>query len=130
MSKSAIYMANTNSQTVSAGGTVNFGNIIRRFGCNCQSNGSTPTVNGTGYYDIDTNITLTGTAGTVTLTLYQDGTPITGATQSATIVADTTYAFSLPAIVRQKCCCDSIITLVISGVATTVTNAAVEVEKI
>lgn len=38
-------------------------------------------------------------------------------------------SFTIPATVRQKCCCDSIITLVISGVATTLTNAAIEVEK-
>lgn len=129
MSKSLIYMVNSNTQSITAGGTVNFGNIVRRYGCNCQSNGTTPTINGTGYYEVDANVTLTGAAGIVTLTLYKDGTAIPGASQSATLAANTLYAFNIPAIVREKCCCDSTITLVISGVATAVSNAAIEVEK-
>ena len=129
MSKSLIYMVNSNTQSVANGGTVNFGNIVRRYGCNCQSNGNTPVVNGTGYYDIDTNITLTGAAGTVVLALYKDGVAIPGTSQSATLTANSVTAFNISAPVRIKCCCDSTIALVISGVATEVSNAAIEVKK-
>lgn len=123
-------MANTNAQAISDGGIVNFGSIIRRYGCNVQSDGSTPYVNGSGYYDVDANITLTaGAAGTVVLQLLENGSPITGARQSATVAAGTIYAFNVPAIVRQRSCCDKTITLRISGVATTVNNAAIEVIK-
>lgn len=131
MSKSLIYMANTNAQALAIGGVVNFGSVVRRFGCNLKSTGTTPQTEGVGYYSIDTNITLTAAAaGTVTLTLFKDGVPITGAAQSATVVANSIYAFNVPAVIREQCCNKtSIITLVVTGVATTVNNATIEVEK-
>ena len=131
MGKSLIYMVNTNPQTLAIGSAVNFGSIIRRYGCNVGSNGSNPLVRGTGYYNIDANITLTaGGAGVVTLTLLKDGTPISGATQSATVANNVQYAFTLPAVIREKCCDSaSNITLVVTGVATTINNAAIEVVK-
>ena len=88
-------------------------------------------LNGTGYYDIDANITLTaGAAGTVIVSLYKDGVPITGATASATATESGIISVSIPAVVRNMCCCGSVITAILTGVAATITNAAIAVEKI
>lgn len=129
--KSALYAANTLPQALIIGGTVNFGAPVRRFGCNINLSGGNAVLNGAGYYDIDADLTFTaGAAGIVTVTLYKDGAPISGATASVTVAADSTYQVSVPAIVRLTCCCESTITAEITGVATTVTNAAIAVEKI
>lgn len=129
--KSAVYAANTSAQSLAAGDTINFGNVVRRFGCNCNVSGGNAIVNGSGYYDLDADVTFTaGGAGTAVITLYKDGAAISGATASVTTVAETTYAVSIPAIIRQVCCCESTITAVITGVAATVLNAAISVEKI
>lgn len=131
MSKSLIYMANTSSQSLVDGGVVNFGFIRSRYGCNCQSNGSTVQVRGTGYYSIDTNLTIVaGAAGVVTVTLYKDGVTIPGAVASNIVSNGGTVSISIPAVVREKCCdTTSLITAVVSGIATTVTNASIEVIK-
>lgn len=132
MAKSLIYMANTNSQSITAGGTVNFGSIVRRYGCQCQSTGTTPQVNGTGYYNVNSNISFTASAaGTAVITLLSNGVAIPGATASLTVAADTEYACSIPAVIKEVCACESVssITMTISGVDTTVTNASIEVSK-
>lgn len=128
MSKSLIYTANSNAQTVAVGNVANFGNTIRRYGCNCQNNSTALVANGCGYYDIDVNTTFTATAGTVTLSLYKDGAPIPGATASVTAAADTTYTITIPTAIRVKCC-DSLITLVVSGVPVNFTNIAARMVK-
>lgn len=130
MSKSIVYASNSSAQTVVAGGTVNFGTADRRYGCNCYMSGGNAITRGCGYYAIDANITfLAGAAGTATLTLYKDGVAIPGATQSLTVAADTTYAFAVPAVVRNLCDCENVITAIITGVATTVNNAAIRIVK-
>lgn len=90
MSKSIVYAANTNTQVVEAGNVINFGNVVRKYGCNCNLSVGNVEVRGSGYYDVDTNFTLASTAGTVTITLYKDGVAIPGATASFTAVVDTT----------------------------------------
>lgn len=124
MSKAILYAANTNAQT----GTVNFGSIIRRYGQNISLSGGNPVLRGAGYYRIDTNFTIVGTAaGVATVTLYKDGLPITGATVTLTVAADEQYAVSIPAIVREVCCNESTITAVLTNA--TVNNASIVVEK-
>ena len=128
--KSCVYGANTASQNIVDGGTINFGSIVRRFGNNTNIAGGNGVVIGEGYYDIDTNITFTAAAGTVTIALYKDGVPITGATATRTTAATSSYTITIPALVRQKCCCESVITAVLTGEDTTVTNAAIIIEKV
>ena len=71
-------------------------------------------------------------AGTVTLQLLQDGVADPGATASATAAAaadSVTLAF--PSVLRLGCCSNgSLLTLQLTGTASTVTNVAVCVEKI
>lgn len=129
--KSALFAANTNDQTLAIGNVINFGSIVRRFGCNCNLSGGNATIQGSGYYDINTNFTFTAsTAGTVIITLYKDGTQIPGAISTTTVVADSIYSINISAIVREACCCESTITAVLSGTTGTINNAAIILEKI
>lgn len=128
--KSCVYGANTAAQTLVDGNTINFGSIVRRFGNNTNLSGGNGVVIGEGYYDIDTNITFTAAAGTVTIALYKDGVPIPGATATRTTAATSSYTITIPALVRQKCCCEATITAVLTGADTTVTNAAIVIEKV
>lgn len=129
MSKTAIYAANTASQTVAQGGTINFGNIVRRFGCLDISGGNVIT-NCDGYYSVKTNITVNGTAaGNAVVQLYSNGVAIPGASVSFATTTTSVTTISIPAIVRQKCCVSQTITAQISGVGANVSNAAIVVVK-
>ena len=130
--KSCLYAANTNTQAVAVNGVISFGNVVRRFGNNVGISGGNVIMNGAGYYDIDTNITFADTAaGTATIQLYANGTAIPGAlAQITTGTANAVHSISIPAVVRNTCCADNIITAVVTGVAISVTNAAIVVEKI
>lgn len=131
MAKSVLYAVNPNSQILAIGDAVNFGSAVRKYGSACGISGGTPFVHGPGYYMIDTNFTLEATgAGDVTITLYQNGMPIAGATDAKTVGAGSVYNFSIPAVIREECCCEKAITAVISGVGATVTNAAIIVERL
>lgn len=128
-----IYTANTTPQTVAVGGSVNLGSIKRRTGCALSMSGDTITMHKSGYYDVSVGITaVPSETGTVTATLYQDGVAYPGATVSATVAAtDTSVALPIPAVAVRLCgeCCTSNLTVVISGVAVSVTNVAVKVVK-
>lgn len=140
--KSAIYTANTSSTaltitTATTPVTIPLGTTIRRFGNNIQLSGSGILVEGQGYYDIDANVTLTPvTAGAYTVTLYSDGAPVPGATQTVTAAANASTTFNIPAVVRNQCCSSSkTLTLGVTTTAAvpatlTVNNVGVVVEKI
>lgn len=131
MSKSLIYAANNLSQTVAAGDNINFGSIVRRYGCNLNLSGGNVAVSGAGYYDVSVNISATPiTAGLMTLKLYKNGVAIPGAEASFTVGADTIYPMSFSAVIRQTCAVDTAITAELSGVGADVTNAAIEVIKL
>ncbi len=133
MSRSLAYAANTQNQVLGVGSVINFGNAVRRFGCNCNISGGNATVKGNGYYDISATITVLATAaGTTVVTLYKNGVAIPGATASATLVAGNTYQLTIPAAVTREtgCCNDAAtITAVVSGVGFTATSAAITVDK-
>lgn len=129
---SAIYTANTASQTISltAGqptAVVQPGTVIRRFGCNLGISGNGVRLEGRGYYDVDANLTLVPAAvGVVTVSLYQDGVAIPGASQSVVVsVAGNTVPINVSAIVRVRCCDPSVLTLVVSTTAALPTTVAV-----
>lgn len=130
MSKSILYAANTSDQAFVAGGSiVNFGSLVRRYGCNLGMSGGNVTINGQGYYNVDVNLTFTAAAGTVSVQLFKDGVAVPGATASRSTAADIVYSLTIPAIVRENCCCESALTVAISGAAGNVSNAAIVVEK-
>lgn len=130
MSRSFIYTANTNAQTVAEDGVVQPGSIIRRFGCNLNLNGDAVSVFGDGYYDLDAIVVAEPVAaGAITATLYENGVPIPGATASTTATAASPVTLPIIGAVRKTCCGGvSSITCVLSGAAT-VTNYAFRAER-
>lgn len=141
--KSAIYTANqrpypTTLTTAQPTAQLELGTTIRRFGCNTQLSGNGILLDGQGYYDVDTNVTITPeVAGDYTIALYEDGVAVPGAQQTITVPAvGDAIAFNIPALVRLQCCNSSAtLTLVLSTTAalpTTVTinNVGVVAKKI
>lgn len=135
MSKSALYTANTTTQSVDVNGLIAPGTIIRRFGPNINLSGNAIQICGTGYYDIDSNFTVVpSAAGEVTITAYLNNVPIPGgsATETAS-AADDSVNLTVSALVRENCpYCEGISTLtfVLTGTASTVTNSAIVIDKL
>ena len=133
MSKSTIYVANTNAQAVAVGGTIGLGSTVRRFGCAIALTGNTIAIDEVGYYDVNVSVTAESTAiGNVTVTLLNSGVPIVGATATEyASVADTPVNLSFDSVVRVFCGANAgALTLVLSGTASNVTNVAVVVNKL
>lgn len=104
MACSAIYTGNENI-VVAANGQVPFGNIHRRFGCNCDLNGNGIICRGRGYYDVFLNLSITPEAdGLLGVQLYADGAPVPNAVAYFTGAAATTETVAFPAIVRVIPC--------------------------
>ena len=131
--KSLIYVAMQTPTAVAVNGIIPLGTIVRRYGCNCNLNGNGIAINGQGYYDVDVSVeAVPDAAGTVTVQLLKDGVAVPGATASATVAAvANTVTLAFPATVRLGCCSTgSVLTLLLTGAASTVNNVAARVEKI
>lgn len=132
MSKSVLYMANASTQAVAATGmTVNFGSIIRRYGCKLNQSGGNIVINGAGYYTACPTINfLAGGAGTVVATLLKDGIAVPGATTQVTVADASHYDIPIPTCeVRQTCNCQSNLAVTVSGVAGEIVGAAIVLEE-
>lgn len=131
MANSLLYGVNNAPQVVVVGDRVNFGAPVRRYGKNITMSGGEVYVSGDGYYAIDASVTfVAGAAGIATVTLLKDGAVIPGASASLTVADATTYTINIPrSAIRQKCCGESTITAVISGVIGTISEATILVEK-
>lgn len=133
MSKSAIYTVNSTDQILAAGSTIDLGSIIRRFGQNINLNGNNIVVSGAGYYNIDVQVTITGTtAGTATITLMKDNVAVQGANASYSLAVGDVTTIGINALIREYgCCCNntSNLSLMISGIGATINNVAVVIEK-
>ena len=142
MSAGYLYSANTTAQPLAIGGTVNMGSAIRRYGCVKGTATPYANVNGTttlsscgkcpAYFDVDaTFVAIPTAAGTVTITAFQDGVAIPGATASATVAAAaTTVTIPLSFGVRLNSgVTSSTITYVLTGAAAIITNAAQTISK-
>lgn len=133
MSKSAIYVANTGTQSVPVGGTISLGSIIRRFGCGVDLNGTGITISEPGYYEVNVSVTAAPTAiGPVTVTLLNNGVAVPGAIASEAVsTANNPTNLSLDSIVRVFCGSGTgSLTLVLSGTDSNVTNVATVVTKL
>lgn len=130
--KSALYAAMQTPTAVAVDGVIPLGSLIRRYGCDVALNGNAVNITGAGYYDVDASVTVSpAAAGTVTVTLYKDGVAVPGATASETAAANGTVDLSIPALVRQVCCAaGSALTLMLTGVAATVNNVALRVQRV
>lgn len=131
MGKSILYAANTNSQNfVSTGTVINFGTLVRRYGCNCNLSGGNVEISGMGYYDLDANVTFVpSTTGIVTVEVLKDGVAIPGARAIVNGTATLREAITIPTVVRQHCNCTDTITVVISGTDGVVLNAAITAKR-
>lgn len=131
MSKSVLYGVNRTPQTIVVGDRVNFGNIVRRYGCNINMSGGEVNITGEGYYNVDASVTfVAGAEGIATVTLLKDGSVIAGAGASQTVASGDTVTLTIPpSVIREKCCCESTITAVISGVVGVINNATIRVVK-
>lgn len=123
MSKAALFAINTTQQTLTGGGSVDLGNPVHGF-CQicCQKiidvSGNNLTLREGGMYGIIMSATVTASAaGTVTLTAYQDGSPI--GTPMAVNVAAANEAVSVTLTIGPRVACgnSSIITLVATTTA-------------
>lgn len=131
--KSAIYTVNTGTQTVQAGGAIDLGSIIRRFGCALSLSGNGVALMAPGYYRVGISLTVApAAAGAVTATLLQDGVAVAGAAASETAAAaGDEVALPITALVRVPCNAGgSTLTILLTGGAADIENAAVVVEKI
>ena len=133
--KSAIYTVNNTGTTITvADGTtaqIPYGSIIRRYGQNVQLNGGSIQCCGSGYFDVDQHLIVTPTAaGPITIQLFQDSKPISGATATLEGEADTPLVLPIKALVRNcGCDCNSILTTTINADCT-INNFATVVEKL
>jgi len=131
MSKSLIYTENTTVQALAAGATISLGNVIRRYGQNIKLNGNAINICGAGYYNVDANVTVTGTnEGTVTISLLKDNVEYT--TRTATVAVGDIIVIPLNAVIREYGCCannNSNITFVLGGVAESITDISIVVTK-
>lgn len=110
------------------GNTIRLGNngvIIGSAGCPCVCNDAA------GYYSVSVNTTLVASAaGPVTVTLYQDGQAVSGATQTVTAAAADSVGIAFTAPVRvYRGQASSRLQVIVTGQAVTTSNVAVEVVK-
>lgn len=137
MSKSLGYYILNDGKTVADGKTLPINNIVRQFGRNIQlGNNSVIINNGCAcsnnvfnalFYDVSVNTTLiSGAAGIITVTLYQDGAPVNGATASVTAASSATVNISFDSAVKVLNGSNSVLTLVVSGASVTAQNVAIK----
>ncbi len=137
MSKSLGYYVSNDGKTVADGKTLPISNIVRQFGRNIQlGNNSVLINNGCAcgnnafnalFYDVSVNTTLiSGAAGIITVTLYQDGAPVNGASASETVASGATVSLSFDSAVKVLNGSNSVLTLVVSGASVTAQNVAIK----
>lgn len=134
MSNSAIYMANTATQTVAAtNGVFNLGSIIRRFGCALDGNTGAINVKKCGYYFVSVNVTYTSdTTGNATVAVQNNGSTVTGLTASDTVATATTEinSMTISGIVRSTGNALSLTLVNTGAIAITPSNVTVTVIKL
>ena len=129
---SLIYLVTPTTSSVATNGVLPLTTIVRRRGSCIQQSNDSIVLGSPGYYRVSITSTFTApTAGTVALSLRQDGVQIQGATASTTITTATTEvrSLSLDTIIRVPCCGAPVtITAVNTGVAITTSNIGINVE--
>lgn len=133
MSRSLIQTANESNQSVLANGIISPGAVLRRFGPNIDISGNSIALVSSGYYTVDAIVTLSATSpGSVSVALYEDGTPIPGAIAEGVVSdASDSVTFTIPTTVRIKDCygTKTITGVLLTGEGVVVSNFAVRVIK-
>lgn len=133
--KALLFTSNTIDQTVAVDGFLSLGGVVRRRAGNCDNGpsanlvGNADVLTGGDYYEVDANVIVTPTAaGTVVITMLQDGVVVSSA--SATVAAaDTTVTLPLTGIVRTRGG-SSNITFQLAGAASTVNAVYTTVKQL
>lgn len=136
--KSSLSIYNTASQTLATNTPVNFINA-QKTGCSIQFNGTTSiTLNRPGLYYVNLSATgvESGTAGNITIQMYNNGVAVPGAT--ATEYSGDTSSIenlSFGAIIEVKPSCPStnntaVLTFINTGTGTTYSNVIVNIFKL
>lgn len=141
-------LKNTTTQTVPINGIINLGTVYRK---NCKrtrsglptyvTNGSSVTLNGTGFYHITATAVGSGTAaGVLTAQLYENGVAIPGAISSSTITTANTELRTLvidyyikvdnECVLGNWTVVPKTLTLVGSGVEGSYTNVLFNIDKV
>ena len=133
MSRSLIQTANQSQQVVALDSIISLGSIQRRFGCGCSLSGNAIELTESGYFLVNCTVTATPTAeGNVTVSLYENGTPVQGATCTGSVgaVGDST-TIPIVATIRKGCCDVNVsnLTVVLTEGAGVVNNISMRVEK-
>ena len=102
---SAIFLENSGSNTVTEGGIIPVGNIMRRFGSNLNVSGTGIVASGSGYYLVDSSFTVAPSAvGTVGISLLIDGESVGSVTQAYGTTAEEPVNITVVGLVRVTCC--------------------------
>lgn len=133
MSKSLIQVANQSTQAIQNESIINLGSVQRRYGCNLRLSGNGIEVDGQGYYEVTGTVSVAPTAaGAVTVALYKNGVPVTGAiAYDYAETAAQPITVPIVATIRQNCCCDGAdnLTLVLIEGEGNVENVSLRVVK-
>ena len=136
MSRCLLYTYNPAAGAVAAGESIptgTLGSIVRRHGCAISPSLSGIQLTEEGYYKIFTTAKATAVAaGTLTLTLRQDGTAVPGATVSAAAAAageEITLELPAAAVRVLRCPCRSVLTFTLTGGAATASTISCLIDK-
>ena len=131
MSRSLIQTVNAGPQTVPELGVIGLGSTTRRFGCNCRQSGDAIECAGCGYYTVTASVIASPDAvGVVSVQMYENGAPVSGAISSALVAtADNPTTLSIVSSIRLSCEETATLTFVLTEGAGTVENISVRVEK-
>lgn len=136
MSRCLLYTYNPAAGAVAAGENIPTGtldSIVRRHGCAASPSLSGIQLTEEGYYKIFATAKATAAAaGTLTLTLRQDGTAVPGATVSAAAAAagdEITLELPAAAVRVLRCPCRSVLTFTLTGGAATASTISCLIDK-
>lgn len=135
--KSLGYYNYTGTQTVTSGSTLPLTTTVRQYGNNIRLSNNSVIIQSTcnspctGYYNVYVNATLTASAaGTITVSLYQDGQLVQGAMQSQTVANADITNFSFTAPIRVFCGqSNSTLVLYVNGQSVSTMSISLEVVR-
>ena len=134
MTKSNIYMINTNTVSVGANSNIPLGNVARRYGCALDGNNNQVNAKECGYYFIAGTITLTApTVGNVDIQVFQEGSAVPAIQTEGTIATADTQILTLPIIGTVRVFngqAPDALTLYNSGIAIEMINLSFDVIKL
>lgn len=128
--KSAIFLENSGSNSVTEGGIIPVGNVVRRFGANLRQEGSGIVAEGDGYYQVVCNFTIVPTGvGVVGVDLLVNSNSV-ALSQEYAGTASEPVNLTLIGVVRNTCCnARSFIEVELSNGSGTVSQSSIIVTK-